>query len=145
MISPAGNLADETRKSTGGQHKSDAFRVPSAIRKVDCHKGAEAGQKSREKKVQPIERLQACEAAPRCLVRCAMSTASDGPAHYAGTGCDRLCTETAALDGFRIALQHLELRLVAVAPEPDVEAVSRRPAGRALSGPAATPAARGST
>lgn len=66
------NLADETRKSTGGQHKSDAFRTPSAIRKVDCHKGAEAGQKSREKKVQPIERLQACRRRPDvlCVARC---------------------------------------------------------------------------
>src|SRR6266849_1203359 len=35
-----------------------------------------------------------------------------------------LGTETAALDRLRIALQHLKLRLPAVAPESDIEAVS---------------------
>src|SRR5260370_32233725 len=64
--------------------------------------------------------------------RCAIASArhrrsasreSEVQAALCPPGVLELGTEAAALDRLRIALQHLKLRLLAVAPEPDIESV----------------------
>ena len=59
MSSPPGILHDQTYQTTRAQHKSNVRRVPPAVGEMHRDKGAEAGEESGQKEIQPIECVQA--------------------------------------------------------------------------------------
>src|SRR5436309_2235945 len=55
----AGQLRDQRGDAAGGQHIADVLRRPTAVAEDDGDERPEAGERSRQQKVDPVERALA--------------------------------------------------------------------------------------
>src|SRR4029077_7945845 len=88
---------------------------------MDCNKRTKAHKEGSEKEVQPVKRFKAFN---RQFVVSAVECCYGHRFLPAAWDSNQLHSEAASHDRLGVALQHLKLRLIVVAPEPDIKSAA---------------------